>query len=1307
MKVLGKVLSTAIAVLLVFSLISCDQLFSGKDTESHTNYSLGVVSGVVTEGNGTALKGVQGARVTMGPYSATTNKDGVWSITGVKPGDYTAYISKDGYSEASVTGISVDPKKYESLNLKSSIELKKALLETISNLGISQTFSTSSDEEDELSLGLGAVVTDNYTIEEDLLSWFDTSVPEYEYEYAIVAAAANIKPLSAGLKGSIKLRTYTTEDGGVADMAAGEGVVIAVYDASKEYLYASAVTDENGVFEIEKGLPAFVSTADLTIVIEPFAVDGYVYRNSDAACEKDQDLLPDQIIDVQTFCVEGSPVEDCITVTTNIGAKTVFNPLKLEDDITFTFDREVLSVGFTLDNDYVKDVNYTISVSTAAGKTTVKLSPVADWAGLSKVTISSLKTTDGYKEDALVQSEYPVEFDDALLVTAASFYDPEDSDKVIEVKPTDDITVTFDKDIAYVKSITFTDIELRDVAVSGKTVTIPAAKATDGKFTGTNLKMTVVATDRSSATVNKTVTYDGSLKVTAASFYDVNDSLRTVEVAPSAAITLTFNKDIKWVTSLSFTGYSKEDAVVSGKTVTLTPKTIDGKFTATTFGITVVAKDGTSLTLPDKSVTYAAFKLLSMSIVEQSAIPGTAAARAATTKTVSASQAVKLSFNMNVGSTYHVQYAGENVVAKVDGKDVYVLFDDKVNTNAASAITGKVYAENGEEADIGTLLEDYNFLANTEYEIIGVNWAGKGSSVNGTVNDSSVADKLGISDSVELTFNKAFASGSVVTAELYKQTEVNNSVSKKSYANTAVVNGNKVIITPAARFEKSTKYAVSFKVVKDGITLFTTRRGVADDEILFAEDETSGVYVEFTTKGNPALKKGVKDKTTVGVYTTSEKILPDDSVFLEYDDSVAEYAFYATYDSITTPEETKAAFEVSEDYLEKKLDATITREGNTVVKIDPNGVLNTSKIYVYVFDETGKYISDSDVSVSVDTATSLKCALENPVAAIKPVLVTAASDIDSVTLGFNVKVASLKTLHTDYKIYKSVRNAYGNYSDYSSVGTTVSSTFTDIVRGISEYTIAVSKTKTDQVYGPVKYIASVVKGGLITASTVLEVADSVKPVVAEVYGSIYKVDPNDKTKVFAKTDTFNNALNKKYTLTLSEDVIVDSVVLTPATASADAPVATWAYNSTVSNAIDITLSKAIAQGDKVTVKVHDPSANENTIVISTLDAPELTFNGAGIKLTNSTNNEVTLAKFNAGLAGGKIVIASDCYLNSVNYVTVDGTVFTGVSNVLSDDHRSIEITLIGTPDVGGSITVSATDLCGNSIVRLITVIANN
>ncbi len=1132
MKILNKILSASVALALAASFIACSNEVSGGDSV-HTNFSKAAVSGVVTEyvsvdNSNAVVKGLEGARVTMGKYSATTDSNGVWTITGVEPGKYVAYVSKSGYSEAKTsTEITVDAKTYEDLKLASANALKEELLKTIANLGVvnpatgaglSSAGQLGGTIEGETAVANGTAVEtvgQSYTIDKDLLRWFDTNVAAYDYEYAIVADAMVITPLTGILKGTVKLRPTNgaKDEINVADKVAGANVKVSVYNSTKSTLYGTATTNNEGKFTV-KNLPAYaVVGTDVKVTLEPFKEGNLVYGTVDAKGMTAATLLPNVEIDAQDFCFAAVLEEDCVNVVeTNIGNKTQETAVSLNTPITFTFDRAIESIAFKSGTNFVENENYKVSFSD--DKKTVTLTPIPSiWEFTGDVEISSLVTEDGYNQDALVQKKFSVKFVDGPYMVAFNNADVTRifNTKTIEVNKSEPIVVEFDKEIDYVSAIKLS---------SGAGV-------------------------------------DGNYKVT------------------------------------------DPEIVVDGKKVTINPKkTADGKaeFTETYLELKVVAKDKTSGTAKVSSISYATFKALNYEIVEQSAIPTTARAVA-----VTATQALKITFNGAVKEVKNATVAGKPAVAKVDGNVVYILFNDFVNTEAESAVKADVYPVVGDKATVDT--DSIKYQAEATYEIVSANWGGKGKSVNGSKNDSVVTtDKLAVTDSIVLTFNKDFAEGSTVTAELYKKADVANSVTTASYATTATVAGKVVTIKPTVALEKNTEYAVAFSVAKDGVTAFTTKRGVtvAADYTSIKDDLTvdtnvQATYIVFATKADPKLKAGVNDKTTEAAYAASKKILPTESVVLEFDDSVAGYNFLVSSAeiSVANKEKTRAEFVATGDYLDNVVNATVSKDAtNKVVTVTPAGVLSASKIYIFCYDEKDKFVGTT--SVTVDAGKAIKAAIaaeaKLPALVLDTKVKTNIGRNDT-TVSFTLDSSAIGVSGVNYEAYKSVINKYGLYEDYVKASDTAGSlSETAVLRGEKTVKPVATKVVTDMTYGAVKYVVLASYKGIYYVTPVYTVEDKVAP-------SYVNALPAVLTGTSVTVAAFKAEVVTSKTYNLKADEPIKAVNVTcPTGANTVNATATLTGDDTFD--LSITGADNAVAGNKITVTITDFNGNQKEVVIN-------------------------------------------------------------------------------------------------------------
>jgi hypothetical protein len=95
-----KKLSTCIlaAAGIFFAFAGCQNAAdSSSDTASSSGTTgvTGIVSGVVLEKGAGVVTPVAGAAVSMGGYTATTDNNGVWSISGVTP-NYSSTGTKTG-----------------------------------------------------------------------------------------------------------------------------------------------------------------------------------------------------------------------------------------------------------------------------------------------------------------------------------------------------------------------------------------------------------------------------------------------------------------------------------------------------------------------------------------------------------------------------------------------------------------------------------------------------------------------------------------------------------------------------------------------------------------------------------------------------------------------------------------------------------------------------------------------------------------------------------------------------------------------------------------------------------------------------------------------------------------------------------------------------------------------------------------------------------------------------------------------------------------------------------------------------------
>lgn len=67
----------------------------------------GSIAGVITDADGDAP--IEGATVTAGGRTATTNGDGEYTLTPLQPSTYTVTVTADGYDETTLTDVIVEP----------------------------------------------------------------------------------------------------------------------------------------------------------------------------------------------------------------------------------------------------------------------------------------------------------------------------------------------------------------------------------------------------------------------------------------------------------------------------------------------------------------------------------------------------------------------------------------------------------------------------------------------------------------------------------------------------------------------------------------------------------------------------------------------------------------------------------------------------------------------------------------------------------------------------------------------------------------------------------------------------------------------------------------------------------------------------------------------------------------------------------------------------------------------------------------------------------------------------------------------
>ncbi|MCR4579460.1 MAG: carboxypeptidase-like regulatory domain-containing protein [Treponema sp.] len=624
-RVLGILSSAMLISVLLFtgcSNVSSTSSSGSRDADttssSMTEVGLGVVTGCVLDNAGNPI---EGALVTLGSKTATTNAGGGFEIKDISINDkalvsssssvvsgsnttaYSVTATKEGYLPATVTGVYVSYEEIESDKSAEDIANLTALYndyyeillkyaESIENGGTSAdtTVGVSTDNTVTTTTTSTGVDGTSFNTLATALSDIKTAVGDATFykQYFSTFANATLIPLTASFSGRVKLN-LTTEGATVIDantyFPTSNPIVRATYlPAGRTGFYSYETTvDENGYFKFEK-LPAGVDIYySMDAFFETINEKEYCFSTLSGTM-----ILENTLYDLNMSIAsnsahnEGNYVfmlyaqNDKIWVTeTNVDTTSTGVLLTTTDDLTFTFNKEMKSLELSSSTGInLSKTEYTLTWS--EDKKTATIKPVAGyWTVSGDVELClSGEAEDG--STTFLNDTFSTYFDTKVWISISTETLDDYNDRL---KLSDSIVIVFSKAMNDKIALNLSNVSNaynEEWSEDKKQLTLTPVN-TYWDVSGTEVLITVAADGASSSTYYNTefgywkngagkssdsVSSNDCLKVFFDNYVDV--SLADATTESNEAFTVTFNKALKSFTKLDNIEYLKAgDTVVT------------------------------------------------------------------------------------------------------------------------------------------------------------------------------------------------------------------------------------------------------------------------------------------------------------------------------------------------------------------------------------------------------------------------------------------------------------------------------------------------------------------------------------------------------------------------------------------------------------------------------------------------------------------------------------------------------------------------------------------------------------------------
>ena len=349
-------------------------------------------------------------------------------------------------------------------------------------------------------------------------------------------------------------------------------------------------------------------------------------------------------------------------------------------------------------------------------------------------------------------------------------------------------------------------------------------------------------------------------------------------------------------------------------------------------------------------VVYDGFKAIKLTV--EDTLP--TAAKLSRAAVVYTSQFLKISFNKNVEKS-ELQVNSTTVKNYINGKDVYLPLDSIVpNDDKTLTISGTVTSINGEPySDWTTVNYTANLKEEVAYRIIDTNLYVEDKAI-APGNDDSV-QALVKGTPITLTFDKAFPTGTLFSAEFYKTNTLTLNTTK--YSAEADFNGAVVTVTPSEVLEPGVTYYLSLKAVKGNTVLFTTMNAAfgnlsdgtsLGEKIYYTNDsDDTRKYIKVPIL-NYYVRTDEKAATTAFADFKKSNTAP---IVLQFNQSVEGFKAYL----FSTAPGTTQAYEDAD--LKNVIESTTTIIGDTIT-ITPKYAYDSAKVVTpVVYNEKGEQIA--------------------------------------------------------------------------------------------------------------------------------------------------------------------------------------------------------------------------------------------------------------------------------------------------------------------------------------------------------------
>ena len=1103
-----------------------------------SNGITGIVSGVVLEKGALVFTPVAGAVVSMGGYApVTTDANGVWVIKGVIPNysssagaalgsGYTAVVKKDNYAPATVNGIWVNAHEYVDDDPYNEAAVSKALIEVL------KEYSDQLDNLQTLTIASSGTTTSedgaapvSLTDLSSSISSLATGMSKIAYSYSVSASVAKLAPLTCSVKGTFKLCPVTFET------SAGKAVVSA--------------------------------PAGMTVQIR-----GYMGGAAD------ENLYGTTTTDANgTFSVENLPAATTLVIV-------------------------------------VPGFNYEIG-----GKTRYFSTAKAAWLGednpsLSNLIISAQTTKTPLETGSAILYAQP-----AKIIITGNNAGPETINSPLPL--TSSLTFTFDRAMSGLLPVFYSSDNLIDANKVAETVTVTwdPGKTTatiapaDGKFDSAIKYIVLTGEALDGCTTFEQPVYevhfDSIIKVSAT---NTGDATIAEPLSVKTPLTFTFDRAMASLAPEFYTSgnissvnrISADTAVTwdaERKTATITAA--NGKFNSAIKAIVLngEALDGsTEFEQTVYNVNFLSFAVQSVNVIDSTDVPADVSSVARSAVAVTSSQYLALTFNDTIASaTVYMgtadTYSGRSLVS-VKSKDtvLYIPFGDAVNTASADLkVWGTVESSRGDESTCAFGSSSWKldaYFAYPEYRISSSNLYTVTSAINDT--DDSVTSTIAPGTAITLTFDKAFATGSSVKAELYKAGD--SVITENALPVAASVSGSTVTITPSADLAAGT-YHMSLEIISGATTEFTTVNKAFGSEGYekFIYNSVQPGYITFFVS-NPMIKTGSN-------YATTAKIAGNEAVVLEFDQPVTGYSAI-----LTTSSGVSAGTVYAEEVKALKSAGTYIPAVCTVASkkmtIAPESNLgSSSSLYVYVYDTDGSLLTgvyNGNIYFKVTVKTGLVDVTVNTAGTLS--LMNDTAKIDSSTaLKFSFVPFALEESgsSTTYYVMKNTYNAEGVLSGWKNTGVSVSVSPLEYVRN-EAVSVVVPQSAADYNYGnhTVSYVLVAAANNLVYYSTSVAVSDVVHPVFL---CSSAGVSP-DSTGGSYDLSTANASSTITFTVTNVTGESIQKMDISR-TFTDNTITVEGKYNA-AGTGVDVTITRnggTFASGDSVTVGFTDMSGNDAQI----------------------------------------------------------------------------------------------------------------